>query len=70
MLGREDALSVLRSRYGDGFRGLPTAPVFDMLTGRPGSANSDRLARAMTAIPSVSPAGKIAELLEQAPLKG
>jgi hypothetical protein len=41
-----------------------------MLTGIPGSANPEALARAMAAMPAVSPAGDIAVLLDQAPPAG
>lgn len=64
MLGKEGELADLRTRYVDAFRGLSTAPVFDMLTARVGSVNPDTLARAMAAIPTVSAAGKIADLLD------
>nr|WP_218647666.1 hypothetical protein [Sphingobium lactosutens] len=70
MLGREDALAALRSRYQASFHGLRTAAVFDLLTGSPGSANPETLARAMAAIPGASPAGDMAALLDQAPAKG
>ena len=69
MLGREDGLAALRSRYQASFRGLRTAPVLDMLTGVPGSVDPDMLARAMAAMPGASPAGDIAALLERAPAK-
>jgi hypothetical protein len=67
MLGREDELARLRSRYAAGFAKLPTAPAFDMLTREPGSVDPESLTRAMSAIPSASPAGDYADLLEIAP---
>ncbi|AXB75351.1 hypothetical protein [Novosphingobium sp. P6W] len=70
MLGREDALAGLHKRYGAAFKGLPSAPVFEMLTGAPGAADPGKLAQAMAAIPSASPAGEFADLLEQVPAKG
>lgn len=67
MLGREDALAELRVRYGASFAGLSTAPVFDMLTAAVGSVDPAAVTRAMASIPSVSPAGDIAELIEAGP---
>jgi tetratricopeptide (TPR) repeat protein len=67
MLGRETELAGLRARYAASFRGLATAPVFDMLTATPGSADPAALARAMASMPAVSPAGEIASLLDAAP---
>lgn len=69
MLGREDALAALRGRYAERFHGLKTAPVFDMLTASPGTADPDRLARAMAAMPASSPAGDFAALLDQGSAK-
>jgi len=67
MLGREDALGSLHARYSGAFQGLPSAPVFEMLAGSPAQASGPQLARAMAAMPSVSPAGDFADLLERAP---
>lgn len=64
MLGREDVLAGLHARYAAAFRGLPSAPVFEMLTGAPGAVDPGKLAQAMAAIPSASPAGDFADLLE------
>ncbi|HUD31190.1 MAG TPA: hypothetical protein VMQ93_20170, partial [Novosphingobium sp.] len=64
MLGREDALATLHARYAAAFRALPSAPVFEMLTGAPGAVDPAKLAQAMAAIPSASPAGDFADLLE------
>lgn len=65
MIGREDGLAALRGRYADRFQGLKTAPVFDMLTASPGTADPETLARAMAAMPAASPAGDFAALLDQ-----
>ncbi len=67
MLGREEALASLYARYAGSFQGLPSAPVFEMLAGSPAQASGPQLARAMAAMPSVSPAGDFADLLERAP---
>ncbi|RJF85742.1 hypothetical protein [Sphingomonas cavernae] len=67
MLGREDALADMRVRYGASFAGLSTAPVFDMLTAAVGTVDPAAVTRAMTSIPSVSPAGDLAELIEAGP---
>ncbi|WP_142632176.1 hypothetical protein [Sphingomonas sp. IC081] len=66
-LGREDALAALHGRYAPAFAGLPTAPVFAMLTASPMQADPAALGRAMAALPSASPAGDLADLLERAP---
>lgn len=68
MLGQEDGLAALRARYAASFQGLPTAPVFEMLTGTVGSVDPAAISRAMAAIPSVSPAGEIAELVDAGPI--
>lgn len=67
MLGREDALAALHGRYAGAFAGLSTAPVFAMLTASPMQADPAALGRAMAALPSASPAGDLADLLERAP---
>lgn len=67
MLGREEGLAGLHARYAGAFQGLPTAAVFEMLTGNPQDAQGPGLARAMAAMPSASPAGEFADLLERAP---
>ncbi|HEX7852876.1 MAG TPA: hypothetical protein VF503_04195 [Sphingobium sp.] len=64
MLGREADLNSLRPRYAAAFQGLPSAPIFDLLTARAGTADPDSLARAMAAIPTASAAGQMAELLD------
>ena len=68
MLGRDSELGALRGRYRAAFADLPTAPVFDMLTDGTAGVDPDRLSRAMSAIPTASPAGPFADLLEVAPL--
>lgn len=64
MLGREAELGALRERYASAFGKLPTAAAFDALTGDPRMIDADGMARAMAAIPSASPAGRMADLLE------
>lgn len=64
MLGREDEIARLRGRYETAFATLKTAPAFDLLTREPGSVDQDTLMRAMSAIPSASPAGSYADLLD------
>jgi hypothetical protein len=67
MLGREEELIQLRIRYEGAFAGLPVAPVFDLLTSDSATTDPESLSRAMSAIPSASPAGEIADLLDIAP---
>ena len=67
MLGREEALAQLRIRYVEGFADQPTAAVFDVLTQQIGSVDPQTLTDAMAAIPTVSPAGRFADLLDLAP---
>lgn len=64
MLGREDGLASLRSRYGSSFATLPSAPVFDVLTRSVGALDAAAVGKAMTAIPTASPAGRIGNLLD------
>lgn len=64
MLKQEDRLAALRTQYRQSFSGLPTASVFDMLTGAVGSTQPDQLAKAMASIPGASPAGEMAGLLD------
>ncbi|GGZ00247.1 hypothetical protein [Novosphingobium colocasiae] len=63
MLGNGDGLTRLHARYAPAFKGLASAPVFEMLTGTPGAVDPGKLAQAMAAIPSASPAGDFADLL-------
>lgn len=67
MLGQEGALAQLNGKYAASFSGLKTAPVFQMLTGSPSLASGAVLSQAMAALPSASPAGDFADLLERAP---
>ncbi len=67
MLGREDDLGALRARYGAAFASLPTAAAFDALTRSPAAVEPGALGAAMAAIPSASPAGKIADLMAATP---
>lgn len=67
MLGREADLERLRARYEQAFAALPTAPVFDLLTRDAAGIDPDKLAHAMSAIPTASPAGPFADLLDIAP---
>lgn len=64
MLGREDGLAALRTRYGAGFAGTPSASAFDVLTRAAATIDAAAIGRAMTTLPSVSPAGKIGDLLD------
>ena len=63
MLGREQSLAGLRSRYAPAFAAQPTAAAFDMLTGPVEQLEPAMVARAMAAMPAASPAGEIADLL-------
>lgn len=67
MMGREDRLAALRTRYAPAFAGLPTESAFDLLTGDIAAVDIEMLSEAMAAIPSASPAGPLADLLERAP---
>lgn len=69
MIGREDRLAAMRSRYQDAFSQLPTWPVFDMLTATPVQVDPAALSKAMAALPSANPAGEMGELLDSAPDK-
>ncbi len=64
MIGDEDGLARLRARNARGFTGLPSASAFAAVSGasRPGDAAA--LASALAALPSVSPAGGDADLLD------
>ncbi|EIZ78742.1 hypothetical protein WSK_2790 [Novosphingobium sp. Rr 2-17] len=67
MLGREAELARLRVRYGAAFAKLPTASAFAALTAAVGSVDPATISAAMAAIPSASPAGGIADLIDAAP---
>ena len=64
MTGRESEIAELRTRYADAFASLPTAAAFDALTSDVRAIDPEQLGKAMAAIPSASPAGEIADLLE------
>ncbi len=66
MLGREDALARLHDRYVAAFAKLPTAATFNTLTGTIGTIDPATMTTAMAAIPSASPAGDIADLVDTA----
>ncbi|MBB5685254.1 tetratricopeptide repeat protein [Sphingobium boeckii] len=66
MLGHEDALAALHSRYAAVFARLPTAPVFEMLTASADTVNPGAIARAMASLPTASPAGEMAALFDVA----
>ncbi|WP_033921458.1 hypothetical protein [Sphingomonas sp. 37zxx] len=67
MLGRESDLGDLRVRYGAVFEKLPTAAAFAALTAAVGDVDPATLSAAMAAIPSASPAGDLADLIDAAP---
>lgn len=67
MLGREGELARLRAQYGAAFATLPTAPAFAALTAAVGAVDPATVSAAMAAIPSSSPAGGIADLIDAAP---
>jgi hypothetical protein len=64
MTGREAEIAELRARYAGAFAALPTAAAFDALTSDLRAVDPEQLSKAMAAIPSASPAGEIADLLE------
>ena len=64
MTGREAEIVELRARYAGAFAPLPTAAAFDALTSEVSAIDPEQLGKAMAAIPSASPAGEIADLLE------
>ena len=64
MTRREADIAALRVRYSAAFASLPTAAAFDALTSEVGAVAPEGLSKAMAAIPSASPAGEIADLLE------
>ena len=70
MLGREADLQALRARYDAAFEGLPSAGVFDVLPRAAGSVDPAAVSEAMAKIPSASPAGQIADLIDAAPQNG
>lgn len=68
MLGREEALAALRRRYQAAFAGLPNARAFDQLTRPAAGIDPAALSDALAALPSASPAGDLADLIELAPV--
>lgn len=66
MLGREDQLEALRTRYAAAFKTLPSSQAFDVLTRKVASIDPAAIGAAMTAIPQASPAGAIGDLLDAA----
>ena len=64
MLGREPALAKLRSRYSGAFAGLASANLFDILTRPAGTIDPALIGKAMAGLPSASPAGELADLLD------
>ncbi len=68
MLGREDALARLHDRYVVAFAKLPSAATFNTLTGTIGTIDPAMMSTAMAAIPSASPAGDIADLVDATPI--
>ncbi|AQR73634.1 hypothetical protein [Sphingomonas sp. LM7] len=64
MLGREDQLDALRTRYTAAFKGLPSAQAFDVLTRKVGTIDPAAIGAAMTAIPQASPAGATGDLID------
>jgi Flp pilus assembly protein TadD len=69
MMRRESELQALGARYGGAFAGLPSGPAFEALTGIATGVDGDALSRALASIPSASPAGDLADLLEISPAK-
>lgn len=67
MLGREGDLAALAARYGKGFASLPTAAAFASLTASVDTIDPAAISAAMAAIPSASPAGSIADLIDSSP---
>ncbi|ATY32088.1 hypothetical protein [Sphingomonas psychrotolerans] len=66
MLGREDQLELLRTRYAAAFKALPSGQAFDVLTRDVGSIDPAAIGAAMAAIPQASPAGSTGDLLDAA----
>ncbi|URD61385.1 hypothetical protein M8312_02400 [Sphingomonas sp. KRR8] len=67
MLGREAPLAALRQRYAAAFADLPTARAFDQLTRPSGEIDAAGLSDALAALPTASPAGDMADLIELSP---
>ena len=64
MLGQENDLAALHGRYADAFAHLASGPAFAMLTAEPKTVSPASLAKAMAALPAVSPVGDLASLIE------
>ena len=64
MLQQTKELASLQQRFGSAFAKTPVGAVFDMLTARPQKLTPGELSRAMTALPSLSPAGADARLID------
>jgi hypothetical protein len=64
MLRQEDELAALHARYAAAFARLPNGPVFAALTSAPGATDPALFAKAMAALPSASPVGDLAELID------
>jgi hypothetical protein len=68
MLGRGGDLASLHARYGAAFAGAPGATVFNLIAAPGAVGDPVRLGQAMVALPSVSPAGAMADLFDVAPV--
>jgi len=68
MLGREAELARLHDRYVASFAKLPSAATFKTLTGSIRTIDPAMMSTAMAAIPSASPAGEIADLVDSPPM--
>jgi len=64
MIGDENGLARLRARSARGFAGLPSASAFAAVSGGAGAGDAAALASALAALPSVSPAGGDADLID------
>jgi tetratricopeptide (TPR) repeat protein len=64
MLRQEDELAALHTRYAPAFGRLPNGAVFAALTSTPGATDPALFAKAMAALPSASPVGDLAELID------
>ncbi len=66
MLGREDQLEALNTRYSAAFKTLPSGQAFDVLTRKVDAIDPAAIGAAMSAIPQASPAGATGDLLDAA----
>lgn len=64
MVGDEAGLLRLRQRYASAFVGLASASAFAVLTAARGEVTGEQMSSALAALPSASPAGADAELLD------